>query len=1001
MTGVNFVSSDAGVFLRSDYSRNCALDSSTVYVFPDVVCVAEARRFLLNGLRAVNGRQFLTPESLASMIVRGVTAGQAQPLPDSLLEIMARDVLKSLRKQGWQLPLSFSDAILRDYTAVRQFYAAGRKWLSEIVAGSGTVPPDDTVARRVQYIEEFSALFEDRLNKAEQKGFLDRNRLIRIASENPDFLRGAGIDRVVFLFLTYADAAIISFIEALATRAEVVIVLDGDMQKLEPVKSLLSALDPKHAVDDAPSENGKAVVTFFGAPDMRRELTEVARRIRSEIAAGGVAESDFAVLARNIADYDTTAREIFDGYDIRVDGGRKRTVADTALFEFVMRFLRCFDQDASGKDMRRLIMHELSPAGRQESRAVSEMLELMPEYIEAWSNAPDTLKRTKRRALRSLDTSFIESVLKLRSATGRKITFPAWMQMLTKVASLARTDAQDSADAGRFIQAIREMSGLSTPIAAAISEGEMSLSEFTTFLERFCSAETLGAPMRGKGVLLTDAGIVYLRKFRHCFILGMNDGVFPAEPVEGAFLAQSVIDAMSRSGFMTRRSTAYHSSTESYYYRRAKNLSGETTLSYLTSDSEGRKMLPSQFIIEDCAGNVDAGERLEMLDRGSIPAAHFFPDEGEKVLSKGEMRMILADGLRQNSSLLTNDEKRELWRNCNLPEESVFMNALRRMNGAPLPWELSGENPAGKLLASRLSASDLNEYAACPFRFYLKRVLKLHPPEAVFGYRSRGTDAHEILKSYFSERKLEEFRKESDESISAEVDRKVAEHYSKEYGEQCMTDLVAVLGMDTLASVLKEFLQKERAIQVPLSTDILMIEKSFGFEGAPLKIGEYEFRGKIDRVDALRRGSSDVVLFDYKFTKPGKLRLKHFNSETERPLNFELPVYSLYLKDVLGHSIAGALYYSLQKSGGKFDRAGLVEESKAVYFIPDLPKRKSTQISVLSANGMEEIFEKYRTSVTEIAGNIRAGRFTVTPEKGECENCGFMAFCRNWGGSAD
>ena len=141
--------SDTEAFLRHDYVLNSKLNSPTIYVFPDVVSAAESRRLLLDETRAVNGSRFITLESLAEGIVREAMAVQPMLIHDSISEIIARDVLKTLQESGSQLSLSFSDAMLRDYTAVRQFYEGSRKWLSEIVSGSGIVLPEGALERRI------------------------------------------------------------------------------------------------------------------------------------------------------------------------------------------------------------------------------------------------------------------------------------------------------------------------------------------------------------------------------------------------------------------------------------------------------------------------------------------------------------------------------------------------------------------------------------------------------------------------------------------------------------------------------------------------------------------------------------------------------------------------------------------------------------------------------------------------------------------------------------
>ncbi len=1000
MGSVNFVSSDTGAFLRRDYGGTCTLDFSTIYVFPDVVAVTEARMLLLNDSGVVNGMQFKTLESLASMMVQGMQAERKVLLHSTIAVALAKDVLKSRGTRGAESSgPSLAGAMLSDYAAVRPFFVRDRDWLSEIISGSGVDLPEGVTDRRIRPLEQFSFLFERSMDVMERNGFVDRPRLIEAAASSTGFLSKSGINRVVFLFLTYADGGVISFIEALAADTEVVIVVDREMEELESVRTLRSAFNRKGEAVQGKEPGSDYRLDFFGAPDRRRELTEVARRIKSEIAAGKLKESDFGVLARNIADYDDIARDVFGHYGLRVEGGRKRTLAMTPVCEFTFRFMECLRPESDRKDLQRLMTHELSPVSPDNSRSISDMMELMPEYLDSWRGSFAALMETERRGIRELDVSFIESVLGMRHVAAGSDTLAGWLKTMTGIMSLAKPGALSSTEAVEFALVLNELAAHSAPLWEATGHRDLKLSEFTEIIERFCAAETVPSPAPGGGIRLTDAGIVYLRTFKHCFILGVNDGVFPAEAAEGAFLTHDIIDALASSGFFTRRSTRSHASTEAYYYRRAKSLAASITLSYLTIDAEGRKVLPSRFIIEDCAGDVPSGERLEALDRMSIPVSHFFPGEDENVLSASELRLALSDGLRGEAGFLDEEENSELWKICHGPEKNTFLESVRRMSGAPLPWSLNVERASVAGRKKRLSPSDLNEYAACPFRFFLTRVLRLHPPEGIFGPKSRGTDAHEILKSYFTAMKLDEFRKTGDESISSTVDRLVAERYRKAYGEQCMTELGTVVDMDRLSYTLKRFLKREKTIQSPLSTDIIMIERTFGMNDAPLKIGEYEFRGKIDRVDALHSGSNDLVLFDYKFTSPDMLRSRHFNSKMERIRNFELPVYSLYLRDVLGHRVAGALYYALPKSVGKFDRAGLVDGSKAVYFIPDLPRRANTQISVLSESEMEKTFEHYRKVIMDTASNISEGKFPVAPEKDECNYCSHMSFCRNWGGS--
>ena len=297
--------------------------------------------------------------------------------------------------------------------------------------------------------------------------------------------------------------------------------------------------------------------------------------------------------------------------------------------------------------------------------------------------------------------------------------------------------------------------------------------------------------------------------------------------------------------------------------------------------------------------------------------------------------------------------------------------------------DLTADPPgAAEITGQPASASRLETFARCPFRFFLGHLIKVEPAEKpedmlVLTPDRRGRLVHAVLEKYLRLR-----MDGPDDGEPAERDAKmrqalaeVKSHWEAEelIGHPAMWELeYGVLERDLMG-----FVDVEREIEERLSLTPADAEMSFGYEGkeTPVKVGladgaEISFRGYIDRVD--RDADGMVYVFDYKTGKPDS--------------------YKAVAGDIVdgGRHLQLALY--AQAALARYPDA---TDARAAYWFVFEDKKQFVpppeEFSLSDAAGaLQDV-------VGTVAAGIAAGQFPLRPGKprgreGSFENCGYCPY---------
>jgi ATP-dependent helicase/nuclease subunit B len=159
----------------------------------------------------------------------------------------------------------------------------------------------------------------------------------------------------------------------------------------------------------------------------------------------------------------------------------------------------------------------------------------------------------------------------------------------------------------------------------------------------------------------------------------------------------------------------------------------------------------------------------------------------------------------------------------------------------------------------RLNVTSLGDYLTCPFRYYLKHVLKMQSPEpnrTEWNARDFGTAAHEVLERWG--RDPEARSKEKPEAIhtwlSSELDRVVAEWFDKRI------PLAVRIQTESLRQRLLWF-SRVQAEAYQEGWEVVDVERK-----VELPVGDALIVAKIDRIDR-HRETGRLRVLDYKTGK--------------------------------------------------------------------------------------------------------------------------------------
>ncbi len=533
-------------------------------------------------------------------------------------------------------------------------------------------------------------------------------------------------------------------------------------------------------------------------------------------------------------------------------------------------------------------------------------------------------------------------------------------------------------------------------LVIAFGERSLTRNEFYEALTLALSIETVGAiPQFLDEVSFGSADRIQPARPKIAFILGANQGVFPANSSASGILALNDRKKLIELGIDISDNAITAAIDENYLvYSNISCASEAVFITYATKNTKGEELLPSPFVTSIC-NNLNPTKCIEPCDNLN----NALPETQAAVFSELCRRFDKQDSVLTLSNALDNKE-----------HYGKILSAVNKdLN------HITPEN-AEKLFGNRinLSATKIDTVNRCRFSYFCKYGLRTEKLQAAeFNVLQRGNIAHYVLERIITDYK-ENIAKLSNSELDKLTDSYIEEYLGQVNGFDYIRDKRFEFLISRIARSLKEVVRHIAADFRQCQFKPVACEFKIGFKDGiklefPYDNGTININGSIDRVD---EWNGYIRIVDYKTgTKSFKL------PDVLYGLNMQMLIYLYALIRSQGKSDAEAaaiLYMparrdvkaeglamnGLLKADSDLNRA--MEKENMGEFIPPLIFKKDGTVSARSnsyieENGFSEIFDYIEKLMRKTGNLISSGDIAISPIDGReapaCKYCDYKAIC--------
>ncbi len=762
------------------------------------------------------------------------------------------------------------------------------------------------------------------------------------------------------------------------------------------------------------------------------EIRTTAKEIRSQLATG-VEPGSIGVVLTSPSEYADQTREWFDTYELPYTLQTDHPLTETALGEVIGSVCSLASEPRTIDTVLALLTNPLVSVSNQgepidhheltrvASRGETTGLETVLEHVD------DTVAATVESIVQDAATL---SEVELESLPGHT---DALLERLGVLATLESDDVSAAfhsreSSARTRLNRVLETLVLTAPVA------DPDIGDPTDRLERALAGVSIRGAARpdDRRLVVCGLGEAFLHGFDHVYVLGMTSSHFPsdedrlsfARPIYEAHPDFEQKDAGQEARYQFGALLASEASIRLSAPRRSQ--SGDP---YVEAD-----------VLTDLRRLIDLGEITKERD-DATPGNQ---EDIQRAIGKAWRSVSDTSGHTfideaADAGTFTSEQ-------CTRIQRGVECSSARADSTlTPYDGKLSPETTAHVHTEAErkpYSPSRLETYAACGFKYYMRRVLGIKAPDPLTREPDpgvRGSYIHDTLEHYYLSLQSEpgepvapggDFDTRQEQLLDIALDRLTnafGKYPKTAFHDQWLTSVLAGLGTPAdneyygpaaetddgkpvARGLFYRFLEHEFDEPAKTTARPTWFEARIGQPydaGTPVgddpavietPQGPVPVHGLIDRVDTVPgTAPRQAVVRDYKTgtSIPGE-------SDALLGLNFQLPLYALMAEDALdGIETVGAAYYQVSPPTSVNSRSGQVTSQEMATWQGsddvDTPLLRHSHPHFET----HEAFRRFVEEVTaarlgELATGIEEGQFQPTmldPSDAGCRYCDYAHVC--------
>lgn len=623
-------------------------------------------------------------------------------------------------------------------------------------------------------------------------------------------------------------------------------------------------------------------VRISAANNLKDECLYVAAEIHRLVREENYRYRDIAVIGRNIEGYVPHLEDAMRLYDIPFFADRREDIDSRPITIFIISLIETLISNIEPSRFISYLKCPLSPIDIDDATELENYIELwkiskrelvkdFEKNPEGLVGDPDEASLEKLNKLNQIRKNAVIPLIQLKKEledkNGGEITrliykFMEQNGVIDKLSEYTNAIFEtDTALASEQYRAYKSCLSAMGQLSALLENERVSLKRYLELFRLALSCEDVGSiPHHLDEVTVGDAGRMRNGKIKVSFLLGMNDGVFPARHSEDGIFTDADRTLIRNADIDILTTSSLLNQNENYYlYTALTTACDRVYISYAKNSLSGEGMFASKIVsrIRD-ALKIEVNE-LFKLDRMAILESN-----------EAAFRELC---LEYNNNTEYSNSLREYF--MTQPDDSYRKKILAIDKGLSLKTTPLSEEASKKLYGKKMliSPSQIEMYHQCQFAHFCGYGLRLSAKKsAEIGANNVGDAIHLVLEKLMRDYTKQEITALSTQQLTEKAKEYLIEYMSLEIGSAAISDkrtsysimrlvstIVPVIRLITAELNLSGFTPCDFELQVNRGKDVepYTVVSQNG--------NEVGIKGRIDRVDVKKTDDKTYVrVVDYK-----------------------------------------------------------------------------------------------------------------------------------------
>ncbi len=612
-------------------------------------------------------------------------------------------------------------------------------------------------------------------------------------------------------------------------------------------------------------------IHLFLAQNPYSEIENIAKQITKLIHNENIRYKDIAIISKNMEEYSSLVRAIFQKYNIPVFIDEKRDVNQNIIIQYVLAILEVLNKKFSKDSIFNYLKLGLTEIEPDEIFELENYCNKWQIQYSKWEKdfEYDIDKNDKVQRFNELRKQIIEPFLIFKEKINKEKNFETITKTLydilqslkleekviEKIQELEEKNLLDLAK--EYIESYQIILELFDEIILVFGKQKANIDDYLKILKVGLKNSGLGKiPGTQDQVTFGDVDRSRSHKVKVVFIIGLNDGSFPKVNKDEGFLDDKDRSTLKQDGLELAKDTQERLYEDNFnIYKAFTTAENKLYLSYPASDKEGNSLRPSILIY-----------KIKKI----YPNIKEKSDQVEKEYEIANERATYEE-LLENIAKLRKDEKiPEIWYQIykyykeKVEWQEKLKNDLEGLEYTNLPQKIAQEN-IEKLYGNVLhtSVSRLEAYKKCAFSYYLQYGLKLKEKEELKIHNfETGSFMHETIDEFFKTVQQEKI------NLSELQDEDIYEIVSQIIDNNLKLSKNFIFSATAKYKVLVQRLKRMVAkslkyiIQTLIYSDFSIAGTEVQFKPVILDLEDgkkVEITGKIDRIDTAKRRRTENI----------------------------------------------------------------------------------------------------------------------------------------------